>query len=259
MSICRIRCVSYWMITIIWSQCQVRIDRSSVFIQNNLTRIDQPPSPIFTDTPYTVVQQNGAYYVGCHSFIYIVDCNNLTVIGTISPTGADGLRDIIFLNNGQYMIVTSTINQRLLFFNRSDAMSYNYDFIGYQNVSYPNPHGLFYVNDTFFYVTSWANNTAYGYSNAGNITSWTETLVVNAWPTTGSSDGNHVSVDNDGRYWFSLGQFGIKVFNRQGASIDTLKPTNSSIFDTLITDNYVIYLSDKGSNRIIRIDPNLQC
>ena len=65
----------------------------------------------------------------------VVDCNNLTVIGTISPTGANGLRDIIFLNNGQYMIVTSTINQRLLFFNRSSAMSYNYDFIGYQNVS----------------------------------------------------------------------------------------------------------------------------
>ena len=95
---------------------------------------------------------------------------------------------MICLNDGQQMIAVSANNQLLLFFNRSSAMPYNYDFIGY-----------------------------------------------------------HVSIDKSG----------TKIFTRQGSLLDTLKPTDSSIFDTLMKDNYVIYLSDEAEGGTICIDPQL--
>ena len=131
------------------------------FHPDNLTRIDQPPSPIIPYSPYTVAQQNGAYYVGSYNYIYIIDCSNMTIIGNISASELSGTRDIIFLNSGQQMIVTSNSNNRLVFFNRSNTTSHNYDFVGYQNVTCSEPYGLFYVNDTFFYVTAWDRKTVY--------------------------------------------------------------------------------------------------
>jgi hypothetical protein len=138
-------------------------------------------------------------------------------------------------------------------------MPHHYNLIGYQTVNGSLPHGLFHGNDTFFYLTSWQDNTVYTYSNAGNITSWRETLLLNARPLVNSSNGHHVSIDNTGRYWFSLGDYGTKIFDAQRSLLGTLHPTNSLIFDTLITDNYVIYLADIALDRIIRIEPNLQC
>ena len=109
------------------------------------------------------------------------------------------------------------------------------------------------------YATSWGNNTVYAYSTAGNVTSWTEKLVLNASSVAVVSNGNHVSIDECGRYWFSLGIYGLMIFSSQGSLLGTLKPTGSDIFDAVISENYVIYLSDSLGNRIIHIDPNIQC
>ena len=157
------------------------------------------------------------------------------------------------------MIVASADNHLLLFFNRSNTMPHDYDFIGLRNVGYKTPHGLVYINDTFFYAISYSNNSVYAYSNAGNATEWTEKLVLNASSLAPTSDGNHLLLDDCDRYWLSLGKYGVRIFNSQGASFGTLQPTNSSIFDTLMLDNYVTYLSDIQSHRIIRIDPQIQC
>ena len=166
---------------------------------------------------------------------------------------------MIFLNDGQLMIVLSTGNGAILFFNRSSPTSYNYDFIGYQYVSGGNPHGLFHVDDSLFYLSSWHDNTVYSYSKTGNITRWNETLLFSAWSSVSTSSGFHVSVDSSDRYWFSMGTFGVKIFTSQGALLDSLYPSGFDIFDTLIADNFVLYLSDQGGYRIIRIDPNVQC
>ena len=227
---------------------------------NNLTTIDQPSSPVFFDTPITLAHHDGAYYVGFdNSYILVVDSNNLTQIHNISTPFLDGARDMIFLNNGQQMLVASTKNDRLVFFNRSSPTSHNYDYIGHQNVSCKGPHGLFYVSDALFYLTSFITNTVYAYSSTTNNAVWSGTLVLNASSSASSSDGAHITIDDCDRYWFSLGTYGVQVFDKQGSPLGSLYPRGTDVFDTLMLDNYVIYQSDLASNRIIRLDPHIQC
>ena len=229
------------------------------FHPDNLTRISQPASPVFNDSPFGLSYFNGAYYVAFDYSISVVHSGNMTQLHTISTSELSGAQDMIFLHYGQMMIVSSNKNNRLVFFNRSSAGSYNYDFIGYQRVNYSAPHGLLYVNDTFFYATSWDNGTVYAYSSSGNATSWTEKLALDVGSSVGHINTRHVFIDPCGRYWLSSKSDGVKITGSDGSLLSTFAPMGSSPFNTLITDNYLIYLPDSESNRIIRIDPNIQC
>ena len=228
------------------------------FYPNNLIQIDQSPSSLFSDPPLALTYHNEAYYVGFDSYILVVDSSNMTLLQNISASALNGTQDMVFLNDGEQMLVASTKNDRLVFFNRSGLTSHNYDYSGYQSVSCQGPHGLFYVNDGLFYGTSFPNSAVYKYTRSEDGTTWNETLAVNA-SSVSSPNGNHVFIDGCDRYWLSLGAVGMKVFNRQGLLVDSLSPMGSNIFDTLILDNYVIFFSDNGGNRIIRQDPNVQC
>ena len=126
------------------------------FYSNNLTSVSQPPSPIFSENPNMIAYHDGAYYVGFDTYILVFDSTNMSQIHNIGSSSLQSIRDIIFLSDGQLMIVVCIGNSRLVFFNRSSSMPHNYDFIGFQTVTYPVPHGLFYGNDTFFYLTSWS-------------------------------------------------------------------------------------------------------
>ena len=223
----------------------------------NMTRVNVPASPIFVDPPWSLAHYNGAYYVGFSSYILMLDSTNMSVLQNITNPLMVEQRAMTFLNGGKQMIVTSVGNGRLLFFNRSSSTSYDYSFIGSQITNCSHPHGLFHVNDTFFVLSSWADNKIFTYSNPVNATSWTETLAFDASPTTGSNKGNNVAIDRDGRYWFSMGTYGALILDSQGALLGTIKPPVTSIFDTLILDDYVIYFSDIEANRILRFDPNM--
>ena len=229
------------------------------FNPKNLTKINLPPSPIFSEAPSILSHRNGAYYVGFSKCILVVHTGNMTILHNISTSALDGTRDMIFLNDGQQMIVASTGNNRLLFFNRSSSTLHNYVFVRYQNVSCRYPHGLFYVHDAQFYLTSWGNNTVYKYSNPGNTTVWSENLILNAPRVVDEAGANHVFIDDCDRYWLSLGSSGIHIFDSQGSPGGVLFSAGTYIFDTLMLDNYVMHLSDITGNRIIRIDPNIQC
>ena len=227
---------------------------------NNLTRADQTPSPTFADDTRTIAFHSGAYYVAFNDYILVVDSGNMSQIHNFSAPSLSAPQDMIFLNNGQHMIVASWAYNRLVFFNRSSPTSHNYVFAGDQSVNFQHPHGLVYANDSCFYSTSQASNKVYSYSYTGSLTAWTETLVLNASSVAvGANNGYHVSIDNSDRYWFSLGENGTQIFDSQGSLLGTPRPTGSNIFDTLITDNYVIYLSEYVPDRITRIDPNIQC
>ena len=73
------------------------------------------------------------------------------------------------------------------------------------------------------------------------------------------SDGNHVTVDECDRRWFSLGAAGLLVFDSKGALIGNYSQFTRYIFDAVITNNYVLYLSDYQSHQILRIDPHIVC
>jgi hypothetical protein len=209
--------------------------------------------------PNNLKYYNESYYVGLASSVVVIDSDSLTVQDTIASTNLSHTRDMMFLNNGNTFVVASTSNNLFVFFNRSSNSPTMYYPMYEQPLNYQDPHGLVDINDTFFYGTSWASNTVYSYTAIQNSIQWNQTLLINATPWAPTSSGNHIAIDECGRFWFSLGNYGLQVFDSQGVFLANMTIANSSIFDTIITDNYTFYLSDTHLQRIIRIDPNIQC
>ena len=227
------------------------------FNATNLAMIDNITS--LSPSASTINYYNGNYYLGLTNFMRVVNSTSLTVQNDITSSNISGTRDMIFLNNGQTLVLASTGNGRLLFFNRVNNISTNYNLTYVQLVSYAYPHGLHRVNDTFFYATSWSGNTVWSYSALANTTQWSEGLFINATPTAPASNGNHLLLDECGRWWFSLGINGLQIFDKAGVFLANLTFPGVSVFDTVLTENYLLYLSDLSGNRIIHIDPNIQC
>ncbi len=227
------------------------------FNPTNMTLINE----IFSlfDSPYTLKYYNGNYYVGVGNEIVVVDSNNLTIQNNITAQNLSSTRDMMFLNNGDTLVAVSTGNSYLIFFNRSSNTSTNYNFAYEQFVNYTNPHGLYYVNDTYFYTTSWQDNTVYSYSAVPNSARWNQALFINAQEPGASPNGNHITTDECGRFWFSSSNDSLLIFNSNGSYLDRFTITGSQIFDTIITNNYVMYLSDDINNRVIRIDSGIEC
>ena len=227
---------------------------------NNLTVVSYPVPPILGSGPSTLAYYDGAYYIGFYSSVSVMLSSNLTIIGSMTAPALALIRDMTFVNGGRTMIVVATAPSFLYFFQRSSNAVRNFTFAYKQLANYINPHGLFYINDTFFYATSWHDNTIYSYSNPSSNGTWTEALVMDVSPTTNASDGNHITIDAYGRTWFSLGQFGLRVYSSQGVWLGSISmPTGSSIFDARVTEDYVIYYSDSQLNRIVRIAPDVSC
>ncbi|CAF1133581.1 unnamed protein product [Adineta steineri] len=208
-----------------------------------------------------MVYYNQAYYVGVYpGTILMINSNNLTTMLNITSSYINNPRDIMLLNNGRILIVASTGNNKLIFFNQSNIISSDYSLFYQQTSHYVNPHGMWPINDTAFYVTSWASNTVSLFTaNSSDSISWTETLMINAQPIVSSSGGNHITIDECDRRWFSLGLGGILIFDNNGSMIGNFSFPNAQFFDMLITDNYIMYFSDILSNRIVRLDPNITC
>ena len=221
----------------------------------NLTLIDQMSlSGLY---PLTLAFHAGAYYAGTYfDSILIINSTTLTIINTITSLYLSGPRDMIFINNGYTMIVASANNNFLIFFNRSELASTAYTFVYRVSFSRQQPHGLWRINDSFFFVTSYINNTIYSYS-AENNGSWTEALVVDASSIISTGGGTHVTVDPDGRLWFSMENGGALIYDKQAVLLGTFSYPSVSIYDIFITENYVVYLSSYLSNQLLRFDPQI--
>ena len=201
-----------------------------------------------------------AYYTSSDNTntIELIDSNNLSTVNVISHTDVNGVRDMIFLRDGQMMVIASAWNQKLVFFNRSNSSSVNYTYSYSVPTSYPTPHGLWYVNDSFFYATSWNNNSVYSHATADGIT-WNEKLFANVNAVPSGGRAAHVMVDECGRRWVSQESNTMIIYDGNGTYIGNFTLPSISIFDALLADNYVMYLSDSLGNRIIRLDPHLSC
>ena len=222
-----------------------------------LTRID---STNFAGSPMmNIAYFRGAYYIARDGGdILIVNSNNLTVINIVTSWHINVPRDIIFVQDGQTLVLASAGNNRLLFFNCTDNVTRNYAYAYAVLLANSAPHGLWYVNDVFFYATSWAENKIYSYSYNGS-TSWTEQVFANAWPISSSSGGSHVTVDQSGRSWYSLYQYGVAIFDEQGVFLSSFQLIPYGLFDVMFDENYVMYLSDVVGGKIVRLDPHITC
>jgi hypothetical protein len=164
----------------------------------------------------------------------------------------------MFLRDGQIMVVSSTNNQRILFFNRSNISPINYTFAYQLTTSYPAPHGLWCMNDSFFYATSWNGNRVYSHSTSDGVT-WNETLFADVNIIVSGAGVTHVSVDECGRKWISRNAGTMIIYDRSGAYVGNFTFALNGIVDAKFMDNYVMYLSDYEGGKIARLDPHITC
>ena len=200
-----------------------------------------------------------AYYLGSDTnTVQIVDSNTLSTVNLITHPNISGVRDIMFLRDGQTMVVTSTYNQKLFFFNRSNTSTVNYTYSYQLLTAYQSPHGLWYVNDSFFYATSWNGKTVYAHATADGVT-WTETLFADTSLKASSSGASNMIIDECERRWITIPNSGMIIYDSGGSFLGRFTPTWSGIFDAILMPDYVMYLSDWSNNQIIRLDPHIEC
>ncbi|CAF1049438.1 unnamed protein product [Adineta steineri] len=227
------------------------------FYPTNLTRISQ--TIIQISSARTIAYNNGAFFVASNNnSMTIVDSENLTTLNDVILTSIDGPRGIMFLNNGQTMVISSINNNYLVFFNRSTVVPIKYIFTFYQLINCSGPHGLWRVNDSFFYATSYKDNSIYSYSSFNSI--WQEKYVFKVPSMNNNNTGTtHLTIDECQRFWISLETDTTLIYDQQGNLLGNLTIANSKIFDIKLIDNYIMYISDTLNNRTIRFDPNIQC
>jgi DNA-binding beta-propeller fold protein YncE len=214
---------------------------------------------ITNSSMYNIAYHQERYFIGQgNNTILVIDSNNLTRINTISASELNGPRDIIFLDDGRVMVVSSVYNNRLLFFQRSNTSSTEYTFFSREYTNFSSPHGLWYVNNSCFYVVSWANAAIYSYTSLENK-SWKAELLVNASAVGISSAGSHLLTDECERIWLVSSSNGIFIFDNEGNWLHNVNYAVYGISDIWRDDNYVVYLSDNANGRILRVDPQLTC
>ena len=230
----------------------------SRFSPLNLTLVDQ--RTISQSSALSINFHGNAYYVGTEfNTIEVVDSNNLSTVNVIVDPNINNTRDMIFLHGGQIMVVASTGNQKLVFFNRSNSSSVNYTYSHSIPTSYLNPHGLWYVNDSFFYATSWGSNSVYSHATADGIT-WNEKLFANVNTVLSGAGAAHVMVDECGRKWISRVASAMIIYDSGGTHIGNFTLPSAGIFDAMFMDNYVLYVTDQsGGGKVVRLDPHITC
>lgn len=229
----------------------------------NLTLIDQ--RNISGATLMSITYHQEAYFIGRNDHsVLVLNSNNLTILTTITSPNIQGIRDMIFLQNGAMLVLTSPDNNNILFFNRSSNSLYNYSYMYNHSTNgrYLWAHGLWTINDSFFYVATWDRDTIYSYSTTNYLT-WTDTLFINASTITNvtgnGGSGSHLTIDECERKWFSVFNSGLLVYDNQGSFLTNFNFVEKGLFDMIFLDNYVMYLSDNGGGRILRLDPSIAC
>jgi hypothetical protein len=114
----------------------------------NLALIDR--TAVSSHPMRSITYFQNALYVGTDAnTVEVMDSNTLNTIDAIIHPSIGFLRDIMFLHGDDTMVVSSTFNNLILFFNQ-----YDHSLLYQIPTSYSAPHGLARVNDSFFYATS---------------------------------------------------------------------------------------------------------
>lgn len=65
--------------------------------------------------------------------------------------------------------------------------------------------------------------------------------------------------DECGRFWVTLEVSTVLIYDQLGNFLANFTLPNTQIFDIKFMNNYLMYLSDWNTNRIYRLEPNIQC
>ncbi|CAF1535987.1 unnamed protein product, partial [Didymodactylos carnosus] len=216
---------------------------------DNLQVINKIP---LSKTPCNVMHHDSFYYIdtNMNNSIMVYD-KNMSLISEIDNTALSP-RDMLIIQNT--LIVASAANNKLLFFQINSLT--NYTLVNSIQTTGTSPHGLTYVNDTYFYVVSFVSNTVYSYSKIQpSSTNWTEALYINS---TTNGLGTHMTIDDCDRRWLSIAEYGIRIYDLDGTHLADWTITTMP-FDLLILNNYVMIITLIFNNTMIRVDPQYQC
>ncbi|UJR11745.1 hypothetical protein I4U23_015926 [Adineta vaga] len=235
-----------------------RTDYLVRFDSTNLTRIFRQSRANSNQLAITFF--NNAYYIASDDgeSITVIDSRNLTILSII-PTSGCGIRGIIFLNQGQTMIGTAYDDNSLVFLNRTSLVPIVYKISFLKRTSFPDPHGIWRVNDSFFYVTSNINNALYSFQTTNSGRSWNETFVLQMPSKDDVGYSSRVTIDECNRFWFAFERDTILIYDQDGAKLGSWILPNSTVFDIKIMDNYLMYITESNTNRIRRFQPDIQC
>ncbi|CAF1339797.1 unnamed protein product [Adineta ricciae] len=225
------------------------------FNSKNLTRITYRSflNPVQT----TVVLFNNVYYTAnIAGIIMAIDSQTLSILSNIS-TGVSGIRGMIFLNDGETMVVTACESNKVVFLNRTSISPISYNISFSKNAAFKCPHGIWRVNDSVFYVTSNTNNSLHLFRRNGSHKEWDETFVLKMSAVFGNSA--RLTIDECNRFWFTFETDTILIYHQNGTKLASWTIPSSAIFDIKIMSNYLMFITESNTGRARRIQPNIQC
>jgi hypothetical protein len=198
---------------------------------------------------------NGMVFISPnYNTISIFDHVNFNLLGVINCGSNIGQpRDIIYIENQRLMIIASQAPFNGLYFVHFDSPT-NYTCLNGTSLS-GGPQAILKINETFFYVTTWAGHCIYAYSFNGQV--WIRSLFVNITQTLGNSGVNigHIQIDNLQRRWVMVVGFGLVIYDEWGTFLGMWK-FGTSPFDIFISNDYRLIISDYGNSSLTLYEPN---
>lgn len=135
----------------------------------------------------------------------------------------------------------------------NDSTNYQYAFSC--PTTYAGPHGLAYVDESSFYATSWYAYMVASYTINTNLTCIESLFINDSFLTSSNSgSGSRVTVDVCGRSWFLTYNFGLLIFDKQGSYLVKFSRIHYGLFDMVLTENHIMYLSDDADSKILRVN-----
>lgn len=195
----------------------------------------------------------------CNSscYIFILSSKNMSVITAIPlNTNMNVYRAIIFLRNNTLMLVASSTTSEILFFNVNSPT--NLTLLSSLSISLQLACGLYAVNDSFVYVTSWT-----GAKPIYTLVDVNHTWILSPLPNTVTASGEktfQTTIDSCGRLWLGITSYGFRIFDRWGRTLLYSWPYPKAVNGFLLKNNYELYATDYSNDKIRYFNPNIsQC
>ena len=79
--------------------------------------------------------------------------------------------------------------------------------------------------------------------------------------STPGASGSHITVDECGRIWQVMYDYGLDIYNSSGAHIGTwdMNLGGKFVYDLILLPNYVLLISSRSTKQIIQYDPQMSC
>ena len=116
------------------------------------------------------------------------------------------------------------------------------------------------VNDSFVLMTSWESSyPVYAIKSSSGISNTWSLVSFNATKVSASESLGDAIIDSCGRLWVVVYGFGIRIYDPSATVVLANWAVSTGLDDILLLDTYELFLSDYNGNKILHLNPNIQC